>query len=535
MRIITLIFLLSSSFVSFAQPARNFAQIDVQHYNISISLSDDNDSIHCKEIVSFKLMQDATSVDLDLISVGSNGKGMKVEGVWSGDSKLNFTHEKDILRIDLPEKKSAISEYAITVSYSGIPANGLIISKSRFNHRTFFGDNWPNRAHNSIVCNDHPSDKASVEFTVEAPTHYQVVANGVQVEETIFPANRRLTKYVENVPLPTKVMAIGLADFAVNDIGEVQCIPVTSWVFSEDRNNGPSDYGSAKNILAYFIEKIGPYGYRKLANVQSKTMFGGMENASAIFYSETSVTGKGHIDDLLAHEIAHQWFGNMATEKNWSDVWLSEGFATYMTQHYIEHVYGRDSMNQRMEDDRRQVIDFSKKNSLPVVDTITTNYMELLNVNSYQKGSWVLHMLRNKLGDNDFWKGMRAYYAQYAGKNASTDDFRKAMETATGKNLEAFFNQWLRRPGQPNLDIAWRYDQQKKQVEVKITQQQSQLFSFPIDIFVRANDGSRQAKLVNVTEKTTTILVPSTQVPAYVIADPDIKLLYEGKVHEVKE
>ena len=133
-------------------------------------------------------------------------------------------------------------------------------------------------------------------------------------------------------------MVIGVADFAVNLSGTInECIPVYSWVYPEDRDKGFYDYAQAAEILPWFIKNVGPYAYKKLANVQSKTRFGGLENANTIFYSEHSVNGNRQSESLMVHEIAHQWFGNYATEKSFAHLWLSEGFATYMTILYMEN------------------------------------------------------------------------------------------------------------------------------------------------------------------------------------------------------
>src|SRR5581483_9289077 len=170
-------------------------------------------------------------------------------------------------------------------------------------------------------------------------------------------------------------------------------------------------------------------------------------NASCIFYFENSVGDKG-IEDLMAHEIAHQWFGDAATEKSFAHLWLSEGFATFMPNVYLENKYGADMVKQRLETDRKTVFEFEKTHFAPVVDTsIKGDYMPLLNPNSYQKGGWILHMLRRKMGDDLFWKGIREYYAEYDGKNANTDDFQAVMQKVYGQPLEQFFKQWLYTPG----------------------------------------------------------------------------------------
>ncbi|MBK8142123.1 MAG: hypothetical protein IPK57_14870 [Chitinophagaceae bacterium] len=147
-------------------------------------------------------------------------------------------------------------------SYKGYPADGLIISKNQFGNRTFFADNWPNRAHNWFPCVDDPADKASVEFAITAPEKYKVVANGLLIQETPLKNKKKLTQWKETVPLPTKVMVIGVADFAVHLSGMVNnCIPVTSWVFPENIE-GFMDYALAKDILTFYTNYIGPYAYQ---------------------------------------------------------------------------------------------------------------------------------------------------------------------------------------------------------------------------------------------------------------------------------
>ena len=227
------------------------------------------------------------------------------------------------------------------------------------------------------------------------------------------------------------------------------CIP-------EDRDKGFYDYALAADILPFFIKNVGPYGYKKLANVQSKTTFGGLENANTIFYSENSVTGNRKSEGTIAHEIAHQWFGNMATEKSFAHLWLSEGFATYMTTLYMEHKYGADTARSMLLKDRDEVIEFAKTTDQPVIDE-STDYMKLLNANNYQKGGWILHMLRRQLGDSLFWKSVQKYYSTYAGKNADSHDLQLIFEKVSGKNLSAFFKQWLYTPGIPKLDVTWSY------------------------------------------------------------------------------
>jgi aminopeptidase N len=492
--------------------------IDVQHYNYAIQLNDENNNIKGEATISVKFLKNVTSFQLNLVKKNSKEKGMLVSAVKESGKNLRFVQDSDAVNIYATAKSQSIHNF--TIAYSGVPADGLIISTNKFGHRTFFGDNWPNRAHNWLPCVDDPADKASLDFIVTAPAHYQVVANGLKVEEKGLPNNQKLTHWKETAQLPPKVMVIGVAEFAIDKAGEPNGIPVYTYVFPENKETGFKSYAVAKEILPFYIKKIGPYAYKKLANVQSKTIFGGMENAGAIFYFENSVGSKG-IEELMAHEIAHQWFGDAASEKSWQNLWLSEGFATYMTNYYLESKYGIDTLNKRLIKDRRKVLLFEKSRLTPVVDTtVKNNYMVLLNANSYEKGGWVLHMLRRKMGDDAFWKGIRSYFAKYDGSNANTDDFKKVMEQAGGQNLQAFFKQWLFTAGHPQLNISWKYNSEKGLVDILIEQQQNPLYQFPLEILI---DGQRRT--INIINKLTTAQFPATIKPTAIIADPDVNLL----------
>lgn len=508
--------------------------IDVISYVFDLTVNDSNDSLVAIATIQFKLLEDAKSVTFDLTTARPKGKGMIVTNVTEDKSVLSFRHVNNQIKIDLPKPARSGEERTLSIYYRGIPSDGLIIAKNKYNRRTFFADNWPDRAHNWLACVDHPSDKAKVEFIITAPLHYQVIANGEQVEETNLNNNQKLTRYREQVPLPMKITVIGIAEFAVQQAGVINGIPIQTWVYPEDRVKGFYDYAMATEILPFFIQQIGPYPYRKLANVQSKTIFGGMENAGAIFYYENSITGNRSIEPLIAHEIAHQWFGDMVTETHWSHVWLSEGFATYLTQMYLESKYGMDTLKKRMNDDRKTIELFTGKKTGPVVDSTITNYMDFLNANSYQKGSWVLHMLRTTIGDSVFRRGLRTYYNRFAGSNASTEDFRKVMEETSGTDLRQFFRQWLYTAGHPELVIQWTYDAKRKSVLLTINQLQKQLFHFPLALEIIFPGNKTANRLIAIKEKETILAIPAGNKPIQVIADPQVQLLFEGAVKELK-
>jgi aminopeptidase N len=499
-------------------------KMDVIHYKFSLKLNDTTDIIEGSAEIRVKFRETAGSLSFDFKNINEAGKGMTVHSVSLNRPGFKWDHSGNKLSISLDGTVSRGTEIIAVILWSGIPSDGLIISRNKFGERTFFADHWPDRASNYLPVVDHPSDKATVEFLITAPSHYKVVGSGYLKEEKQVEKGYTLTHWKEDVPLAVKVMAFGAAPFAVKLAGNVYGIPVSTWVFDKNAKEGFNDYEVALRPMAFYDSIIGPYPYEKLANVQSKTIFGGLENAGCIFYSENSVTGEGKAESLIAHEIAHQWFGNSVTEKDWHDIWLSEGFATYMTSVYIEKVYGSERFRESMKIARDRVLRASGRNPGSVIDTTITDLMKLLSANSYQKGAWVLHMLRNETGDEAFWKGMRLYYQRYMNGNALTSDFENVMEEVSKKELVEFFNQWLLIPGQPELKITAAPGLNNGTVDISVIQVQDHIFSFPLELKVEDKSGSRIEK-INIKSRETIVTVKAGQ-DYKIVPDPDIKLLF---------
>ncbi len=530
LRLCILFFFLSGTIIAQNHHDR-FSKIDVQHYQFGLELSDQSDEVKGNASIKILFKEGIRSFDLDLVS-SSGGTGMQVNEVKEDGKTLSFEQKGETLSIELENRAKKGDEKLFEISYQGVPKDGLVIGKNKHGDRTFFGDNWPNRAHHWLPSVDHPSDKASVEFIVTAPNHYQVVANGRLIEETDLDDEMKLTHWKTDIVLPTKVMVIGLAPFAVQYLGEVQGVPMSSWVFKKDRKAGFYDYAQATHIMHWFIDHVGPYPYAKLANVQSKTRYGGMENAGNIFYFENSVTGNRTIEGLLAHEIAHQWFGNSASEADWHHVWLSEGFATYFTNLYMEWQYGRDRLEEMLQDQRVTIIRFAASSKAPIVDKSITNYNRLLNANSYQKGGWVLHMLRNEIGNDAFWQGIHAYYEKYKYGNALTEDLQKVMEEVSDKDLGWFFQQWIYWPGMPELDVDWKYQKKDDRIAIEVKQKQSgKPYRMALELsFFDKNRNELVRKTFEVTEKKQEFKIEGvSEKPEGMIVDPDVNLLFKMK------
>jgi len=528
----TLLFIQAGSYADFYPRDPN---IDVLSYIFNVKLSDETDDIVCRAVIEVNFLKNGIDqFYLDLVDKESrdDGKGMFVTGISQNGKELTFSHKNNRLEVNLQEPAKFNEKSTFNINYQGVPADGLIIGENRHAERTFFGDAWPNRAHHWLVCVDHPSDKAICEFIVDAPAHYQVVANGILAEKTDLPNKRRLTHWKTTVPIPTKVMVIGVAHFAVQNAGYCNGKSIESWVYSQDREAGFERFSPAVRITNFFNELIGPFAYGKLANVQSKTRFGGMENSSCIFYSERSVL-RENIEGLLAHEIAHQWFGDAISEADWHHIWISEGFATYFTLVFMEHFYGPRRMTEGMESSRNRVINsYYKQPNSPLIDTTITDPMRLLSTNSYQKGAWILHMLRMYLEEDVFWTGIRKYYEKFMNKNVVSEDFQKVMEKVSEKDLSWYFEQWLYQPGQPKYSGHWTYDKNAKELYIKLDQIQESglLFRMPVEFGIYTEGKTLPAiKILDINTMENEFNISLDEEPIEVVIDPNINLLMEAE------
>ena len=512
--------------------------IDALNYAFTIELSDATDTIVGDVALDLRFVAaNVRSVRLDLINASAEqgGKGMAVTGVTLDGSAVAYTHRNDELLVPLAEAPAVNRRARLVVRYRGAPATGLKIGNNKHGERTFFSDNWPNKARHWLPAIDHPYDKATSEFIVTAPSHYQVVSNGLQVEITDVPGGRRRTHWRNSVPIAPWLYVLGAARFAVQRVGTFDRKAIETWVYPQDRDAGFADFATpTKDVLAFYSDYIGPFAYERLANIQSNSVSGGMEAASAILYSENSVTGTGSVRwrNVVIHEIAHQWFGNAVTEYDWDDVWLSEGFATYFTLLYIEHAYGRDEFLRGLESSRKSVMAYdSLRPAYTIVHRNLSRMEDVTSSQTYQKGSWTLHMLRGVIGDAAFQRGIRTYYQQHFNGSATTADFRRAMEESSGRGLGWFFEQWLYKPGQLKLAGTWTYDARAKQVRVSLEQRQAgaQLIRMPIEIGVFLNGkATPTVERVDMNARAQTVTITAASEPDSVRLDPNTWLLMDA-------
>jgi aminopeptidase N len=515
---------------------RNYA-IDILHYAFDLQFSDNTDEITGKASISFVCKKtDVKQLRLDLINLADKwkGKGMTVQEVSYRNQPLSFTHKNDELLIQLAAAPAIDEPITVVIRYKGIPAGGMKIQPTKFGDRSFMCENWPNNARHWLPTVDHPYDKATSEFIVTAPAHYKVVSNGLLLEESMLDKTTRLTHWKQSVPVSCWLFVLGIAEFAVQYVDDFNGKSIQTWVYPKDREAGFLDFAEpTKQVLQFYSDLIGPFAYEKLASIETQSVGGGMETSSAIFYDEKMVTGKKSVRlrNVVIHELAHQWFGNAVTETTWDDAWLSEGFATYFTQLFIENAYGHEEFINNMKTSRKTVYDLTKKDATWAIVAERSAEKGLVTSGlTYQKGAWILHMLRDRMGQEAFRKGIQAYYKKFYNANATSNDFINEMEKAANQDLRGFFAQYLTRTDNLQLKGGWQYDSNTQQITVSLQQTQTSRipFDFPIEVAIyKAGSAAPEIKKFTVNSLQTSFTIPSTTKPDHLLLDPRTVLLAE--------
>lgn len=541
-RLLTIGLLVFVHFISLADNYPKNPKIDILNYAFRIILSD-TDQINVEATLDVRYIGDGVNtLRLDLVKASEvlANKGMRVSQVKSNNQNLSFTHENDVLLITLPTPSKAHQRSTYTITYSGVPATGLKIANNKYGDRTFFSDNWPDKGRNWLSVVDHPYDKATCEFIITAPAHYQVVSNGLKIEETDLPNGLRLTHWKQSVPIASWLYVLGVARFAVQQVDKFDHKPIETWVYYQDREAGFYDFAvPTRRALEFYSAYVGPFVYEKLANIQSNSVSGGMEAASAILYSENAVVGDRNERwrNVIIHEVAHQWFGNSVTEYDWDDVWLSEGFATYFTLLFIEHEYGRDAFLEGLASSKKRVDKFYEQHpDYRIIHNNLTDMSQVTSSQTYQKGSWILHMLRGVVGTDNFWKGIQSYYAKYMNGHATTADFQREMEEVSGKDLHDFFQQWLYKPGTLKLKGTWQYNAKAKEITIRLDQVQTDgsMFKMPIQVEIYVVSGKSQISTVQIDKEKNSFTLTMDEEPERLVLDPNTWILMDAVFAKAK-
>jgi aminopeptidase N len=509
------------------------AALDALRYSINLEFQVSNDEIRAETEILLAVTDDnVKEVALDFV-------GLTVDEVKENGKIVKFERHAGRLHIFLHKTYGRGNRITLRIKYRGQLSEGLYIKKNKFGDRTFAANNFPDRARFRIPSIDHPYDKAAVDFFVTAPAGYEIIANGVKLATKNLSNGSRLTHWREDNPIPVYCMVVAATNYSISDVKASENIPLSFYLFPKDKENGIKACEKAEQALNFYSKMIAPYPYKKLALVEAFVSFGAMENASNIFLDERTFKDEYQISDVeynestVAHEIAHQWFGNSVTIEDWYEIWLSEGFATYLDYLFSEHLAGRAALLKRLQTAKEIYFKATITNKLPVYNPeIGTDYLRLINRNNYEKGAWILHMLCHLMGDERFFAALRDYYYTYEGHNVKIADFQKVMESHAEQALDWFFKQWIYQPGYPIYEVTWHWDKETKLLSVRFTQKQAKiLFRMPLDVNINLGNTVRRERL-QITERDQVFKIKQDEKPASITIDPDEGILKDLSTKE---
>ena len=413
----------------------------------------------------------------------------------------------ETLSVDLGRRVKRGANVSFTIRYEARPTRGLYFVGPTKAYPKTPRQIWSQGAmednHHWFPCFDSPNEKMTQDVVMTVPDQYLALSNGGLVEVR-HDAKRRTKRYHwrQEQPHVTYLLTVVVGEFEVVEDRHGD-VPVVYYVPKERRDDAMRFLAETPKMIAFFEQATGfEYPYAKYGQVViSDFMWGGMENTTI-----TTITDQALVDEraypdvepegLVAHELAHMWYGDLITTKSWEHTWINEGFASYFDPLYFEHSRGKDEFQYRMLGGLKGYLrEASARYRRPIVTRTFTDPFDMFDGHSYAKGALVLHALRYELGDELFWRGIRHYTRTYAYRSIETEEFKLALEEGTGASLDRFFDQWLRRAGHPEFEVSWSYDKALKLVAVRVKQTQktdgeTPVFRTPVDIHITTSRGT---------------------------------------------
>lgn len=504
----------------------------VLHYDIRISIDDR------EKTVTGRVTTTLVPYPPALATLSFDAEEMTIHRVTLGGRDMHFEVRPATLLISLDHPYSYRDTLSVTIEYSCRPRKGLYFVQpdSAYPDKPWQiwsqGEDMDN--HFWFPCYDFPNDKATSELTVTLPAKYTALSNGALAGVT---ENRnrktRTFHWKESRPHSSYLIMLAAGEYTVLR-DRVGSLPLEYYVYPRQVEDARACFSQTPRMIRFFSEKIGfPYPWEKYAQVLIRDfVVGGMENTSATSLADeaTVYDARARLDNspvsLIAHELAHQWWGDVVTCRDWRHLWLNESFASYFDPLYVEYSVGRDEFDYQMYNAQRHGIEVDKRlGRKPIVSV--GSYGE----NVYPRGAAVLHMLRFVLGDDLFWRSMHHYITKYQFQNVETNDLKVAVEEATGLNLAWFFNQWVYRAGYPVFEVSYRWNDARQCVDLHVRQTQTTdsltgIFHTPVDIEFTTPAGSVTHRVI-LTSADTVVTLPAPARPTLVIFDKGNWLLKE--------
>jgi aminopeptidase N len=392
----------------------------------------------------------------------------------------------------------------------------------------------PTRNRYWFPCSDEPDQRQTTEIVVTVPEGFEAISNGKLLSRRSNPDKTVTFDWRQDKSHPAYLVTLVVGQFDVVR-EDWDTIPVLYYVPKGKKDQVASTFGRTRDMLSFFSKRFGiHYPWDKYAQVAAFRHGGAMENTSATTLGDNILQDRHSVldsnaDGTIAHELAHQWWGDLVTCRDWAHLWLNEGFASYAEALWEEHKHGTDAYAYNMYQKAGWAITAGKKR--PVVDRHYGSPRSMFDGRAYPKGAWILHMLRRRVGEEGFWKGVQKYGSEHRLQSAETADFRRAMERVTGRNLERFFYDWTERAGNPVVEVTTDYMPSMQQARVVVKQTQpGEPFHFPLTLSLRCRGADKPVVIEqDVTDREYTFLVPLPGTLTLVEVDPDQAVLAEIK------
>ncbi|MCY7345367.1 MAG: M1 family metallopeptidase [Pyrinomonadaceae bacterium] len=500
------------AFAGFAQPSQTslnrVRSYDVQHYTIRVSFDRAEKSVFGETIISLKPLKDNfRQLELDAAEMNFDSVQLVAD-----NKKIAFKTSNDKIYLTLDKAYSPDDLISIRFKYSVKPNKGIyFVDEETENGKvTRAAQIWtqgePEEAHHWFPSYDFPDDKATSEQYITVQEGETAIGNGELLEIIKNADGTKTFHYKMPVPHSTYLTSFVVGTY-IKVTDAYKNTPLGFYMYPGSEESATQIYGKTKEMMRVYEEltKI-EFPYNKYdQTIVANFNFGGMENitATTMADSEIFLNKPDVVEDLVSHELAHSWFGNLVTCRNWAELWLNEGFATYMEAAYREKMYGRADYLRKIRDDAKQFFtdDAVNKNRHALYNKTARPNDALFDVTTYQKGGAVIHTLRETVGTENFWNAINIYLQRYKFQNVETPNLQKAMEETSKMDLNWFFNQWIYRGGYPKIKVEQVYSKREKRLELTITQTQEadklvpEAFILPMEIEITTSRSVKTEKL----------------------------------------
>jgi len=453
-------------------------EFDILHYRFDWTFDFASQFLKGRAVIKSQSLVD--NLDKILLHLEDN---MVVTQISQNLNPISFIHSNDLLEIFLDKSYQDGDEFEVEIAYHGNPQGGLNFSLHE-SQPIIWSLDEPTMARNWMPCYDLPDDKVTAEMHITVPKDMIVASNGSLIDVIENFDSTVTFVWRENYPISTYLLSVAATNYVTfydDYFSGAKTMKVHFYAYPEHLAQAQEDFSITVPMIEFYSDLFGEYPFLDekygMAEIPGRAS---MEHQTCTSLSSALVTGAHIYDWIVAHELAHQWWGDLVTLTDWADIWLNEGFATYSDALWQEHLYGFEGLKSRMADFQRIYFTQHQGPDHPIYDPPLGHlFCEI----EYEKGAWALHMLRFVVGDSNFFSILRKYAQDYAYSNATTEDFRSVCEMIYGADLKWFFDQWIYGAGYPTYRYGWAYSGGNKvRVVINQTQEDFPMFKMPLEI-----------------------------------------------------